>query len=254
MDIKLIDQVSAWIKEQVDKSGGRGVVFGLSGGVDSAVVAALCRKVFPSGRCLGVYLPCQSDPGDRADALLVARTLDVAWMEVPLDGPFNCLLESLGAEGGEGDGGLARANIKPRLRMIALYFLAALNGYRVVGTSNLSEWEVGYFTKYGDSAVDMYPLADFLKAEVQEMARLLQIPRKIIDKAPSGGLWPGQTDEGELGFTYRELDHFLQTGEAPENVRKKIVAAIQHSEHKKKMPPRFVKRGQNNAKKPQHPR
>jgi NAD+ synthase len=107
---------------------------------------------------------------------------------------------------------MARANVKPRLRMLSLYYYANLLGYLVLGTGNKAELTMGYFTKFGDGGADALPLGDLVKAEVRELARLLGVPREVVERAPSAGLWAGQTDEVELGLSYEQLDRFLLTG------------------------------------------
>jgi len=236
---KTVNHVAQWIKEQVKNSNGKGTVFGLSGGLDSAVIAAFCRKVFSAEECLGVYMPCFNSDAERQDALFLANALDITWLEIDLESSFLSLEEALKGVKVERNHQLAKANIKPRLRMTTLYYLAAVKGFRVVGTSNRSEMEVGYFTKYGDGAADLLPLADFLKKEVREMAFYLGVPEQIIYKKPSGGLWEGQTDEGELGFSYDQLDQYLEKGIAEVSVKERIEQLIQGSQHKKRMPPKY---------------
>jgi len=127
---------------------------------------------------------------------------------------------------------LARSNLKVRLRMLTLYYFANQLRYMVVGSSNRSELAVGYFTKYGDGGVDIAPLGNLVKAQVRDMARFLEIPREIIEKSPSAGLWPGQTDEAELGLSYDDIDRYLLTGEADSEVRVKIEARMDVCRHK----------------------
>ena len=137
----------------------------------------------------------------------------------------------------EGEAGrMLRANLKPRLRMIALYYSAQARNYLVVGTSNKSELCTGYCTKHGDSAVDLQLLGDLTKTEVYQIARFLQIPQVIIDKAPSGGLWEGQTDEEEMGVTYQELDRYLEGERTGIQSLERIEAMIRASEHKRRLP------------------
>lgn len=238
----------AWLRRQAEAAGARGAVVGLSGGIDSAVTAALCRLAFP-GRVLGVIMPCHSDPRDAEDALLVARRFDIPVRTVVLDAPYDALLQALGAEagaGGDAGGGegeeagaarLARANLKPRLRMAVLYYFANLLRYLVVGTGNRSELYAGYFTKYGDGGVDVLPLGHLVKGEVRELARHLGVPEPVIAKPPSAGLWEGQTDEGEMGLSYEVLDRFILTGEAPPEARERILAMHRRSAHKRSLPP-----------------
>jgi NAD+ synthase len=133
------------------------------------------------------------------------------------------------------------ANVKPRLRMTTLYFIANRLNYLVVGTGNKSEITIGYFTKYGDGGVDLLPIAGLVKHEVWDLARELGIPGRVIDKAPSAGLWLGQTDEAEMGFTYAELEQFIKHG--PSAVSPEVANRIEHlasvSEHKRALPPTF---------------
>ncbi len=238
---EIIPEVAHWIKDEVENSGGKGVVFGLSGGLDSAVVAALCRKAFPRESCMGIIMPCNSSAQDCRDAEELAGALDISWLKISLDKAFASLNEELSQVKAERDTGLAEANLKPRLRMAVLYYIAAVKGFRVVGTSNKSETMVGYFTKHGDGAADLFPLAEFLKREVREMAACLNVPRDIIQKAPSGGLWEGQTDEGELGFTYDQLDDYLENGTASPGLKERIEQLIENSEHKRELPLKFAR-------------
>jgi NAD+ synthase len=137
--------------------------------------------------------------------------------------------------------GLARANTKSRLRMVALYALANMHDFMVVGTSNLDEMTIGYFTKFGDGGCDCEPLAELTKDEVRSCAKALGVPQPIIDKAPSAGLWEGQTDEAEMGFTYEQLDAFCLDIEGFEqkdpSTYQKIMKRVSASEHKRTMPP-----------------
>ena len=132
---------------------------------------------------------------------------------------------------------MVNANLKARLRMSTLYAVAQTENFLVCGTSNRSEYETGYFTKYGDSASDLWPLADLFKTEVRAAAKVLDVPERIIDKAPTAGLWEGQTDEGEMGFSYDELDRYLLTGRAETKVRDRIEELRRHSEHKRRPVP-----------------
>ncbi len=194
------EEIAHWIREQVKGAGLEWAIVGLSGGVDSAVVAALCKQAL-GDQVLGVLMPCHSNPQDRQDALGVAKVLGIETVEVVLDGVYDALLQVL-PPGND----LARANLKPRLRMLTLYYIANSRRGLVVGTGNKTELTVGYFTKYGDGGVDILPLGDLSKGQVRQLAVHLGIPRPIIEKPPSAGLWPGQTDEGELGLTYDQLD------------------------------------------------
>jgi NAD+ synthase len=161
-------------------------------------------------------------------------------MTIDLCPAYDVLLEEL-PEGNI----LARANLKPRLRMATLYYLAQSRNYLVAGTGNKPELMVGYFTKYGDGGVDLEPLGELYKHEVRGLACALGIPQPIIDRAPSPGLWPGQTDEGEMGITYAEIDAILAAWEAgetpqlPQDRVDKVRGMVARSAHKRAVPPAF---------------
>jgi NAD+ synthase len=231
-------KIIAWLKERVVEAGAEGGVFGLSGGLDSAVVAALCREAF-GDRILGVIMPCYSQPEDVADAELVAGELKIPTKTVDLSGIYRAMTELLTERefSPEDHRVLAITNIKPRLRMITLYYWAAKLNYLVIGTSNRSEAYIGYSTKYGDSGVDLMPIAGLVKTQVRELAKVLGVPEPIITKAPSAGLWPGQTDEGEMGFSYADLDRFILTGQGEQGVVEAITRMHRRSSHKWQLPP-----------------
>jgi NAD+ synthase len=187
-------------------------------------------------------MPCYSVDTDIEHAHAVANKFGVSTTTINLEQVFDVLLRALDENAYKSsDKRLAEANLKPRLRMITLYYLANQLDYLVAGTSNKSELSVGYFTKYGDGGVDIMPLGNIVKRDVRKLARYLKIPEAIIQKPPSGGLWEGQTDEGEMGIAYEELDRYLTTGNATASSKKKIDAMIRGSKHKKAMPriPRF---------------
>ena len=234
----VVDYLVNWLREQVAQAGAEGVVLGVSGGLDSAVAAAIAQKAFPNN-CMAVILPCESQVTDRLDSQMFLEEFNIPYRIVELDNVYKLLLTHLQSyikmEGSRGR--LLRANIKPRLRMIALYYSAQGRNYLVLGTSNKSELNVGYSTKHGDAGVDLQLLGDLLKTEVYELARYLNIPDYIINKPPSGGLWEGQTDEEEMGITYEELDHYLATGEGEPQLVEKIEKMKLVSEHKRRMPP-----------------
>lgn len=226
-----------WIATQVRDAGAEGTVLGLSGGIDSAVAAVLCHQAL-GDRALALSLPLASLPQDMADAALVVRQFGLRYQVVPLEKAYSGFLRSVPQDlAGDEARSLALANVKPRLRMTTLYFFANALNYLVVGTSNRAELTVGYFTKHGDGAADILPLAGLVKRHVRELAAQLSIPQAIIDKAPSAGLWPGQTDEGELGITYDALDAYLLDGKADKEVREAIEGRNRRSQHKRERPP-----------------
>lgn len=234
----VVEHLVNWLREQVKTAGASGVVFGVSGGVDSAVVAAIAKRAFPDN-CMALLLPCESNFEDLLHGQAFVEEFNIPYRIVDLDNAYNLLSAQLGSyiklEGLKGR--LLKANIKPRLRMLTLYYSAQARNYLVLGTSNKSEIMVGYATKYGDTAVDLQIIGDLIKKEVYELAEYLQIPAIIINKTPSGGLWEGQTDEGEMGFTYEQLDKYLTSGQAEPDVINQIEKMIKKSEHKRSMVP-----------------
>jgi NAD+ synthase len=229
------DELVNWLRQKAKDANAQGVVFGLSGGIDSAVIAGIAKKAFPDSS-LGIIMPCHSDKIDEEHGILVAEKLNLKTSKVDLSNSFDVLLESMAEEN---NNKMAISNLKPRLRMITLYYYAQNNNYLVVGSSNKSELTVGYFTKHGDSGVDLLPLASFVKSEIYELARFLEVPEIIIEKPPTAGLWANQTDEKEMGFSYQVLDRYIKTGEGPEEITNKIKRMNSVSQHKRIYPPIF---------------
>lgn len=230
------DRLVAWLRQQAAEAGSGGAVLNISGGIDSAVVAGLCKRAF-GDNVLGLLLPCHSNPQDAEDAVLVAQAFGIKTRRVVLDDIYDRFIALAGEGLEEAPQPLALANVKPRLRMITAYFYANQLGYMVAGTGNRSEATVGYFTKYGDGGVDLQPIANLVKSEVRELAEYLGVPRPVIDKAPSAGLWSGQTDETEMGITYEALDRYILTDQADPAVKEKVDRMNRLSEHKRRLPP-----------------
>jgi len=237
----LSDQIAAWLRERLAEAHAEGFVCGLSGGVDSATAAALAVRAVGPERVLAALMPCHSIPEDARLGQLVADTLGIFTVTVDLSAAYDALTAALPPS----DNRLAAANVKPRLRMITLYYLAQSNNYLVLGSGNKTELAVGYFTKYGDGGVDLLPLGDLDKTQVWELAREIGVPRQVVERAPSAGLWPGQTDEGEMGITYRELDRVLaaiavgDTSAIEPAALEKVQGMMARSAHKLVMPPLF---------------
>ena len=232
----IVIQCEQWLCDEVRKAGASGIILGLSGGIDSSVLAALGREALGRDGVLGVIMPCHSSPVDEEDAILLAETLDVRHTRVDLSGTFDALRGEIGGELSP----LVSSNMKARLRMVTLYALGQTHGLLVCGTSNRSEYETGYFTKYGDSGSDLMPLVSFLKRDIRAMAKILGVPERIITKAPSAGLVNGQTDEGDMGFTYDVLDEYLATGKIDSpSAKERIDVMRRRSEHKRKPIPFF---------------
>ena len=241
------DKIAGWLVERAGIAGARGYVFGLSGGIDSAVVAKLCQMAAPQ-RVLGVMLPCYSHPQDEEDARLVASAFSIPVARVDLEPAFDALTDSLmhavkglptHVDSVDIKQQLPEANVKPRLRMASLYFIANSLNYLVAGTGNKSELTLGYFTKYGDGGVDVLPIGGLVKSEVRALARELGVPERIITKPPTAGLWVGQTDEAEMGFSYDTLELYLEHGASavPAAVAARIAKLREVSDHKRELPP-----------------
>ncbi|OQX53174.1 NAD(+) synthase [Methanosarcinales archaeon] len=229
----MVDKIGVWLREQVQKAGKKGLILGLSGGVDSACVAALAKMAFPNNS-LGLIMPCEQSSLDAEMAINLADKLDLTIKKIPLDKTYNTLLEILPPS----EDKISKANLKPRLRMLTLYYFANIHNYLVVGTSNKSEITIGYYTKYGDGGVDLLPLGEFYKTEVKKIAEELGIPREIILRKPSAGLWAGQFDEDEIGISYFKLDEIIKaiesgnTGDINKSELDKVMKMIENSRHK----------------------
>lgn len=245
------EQIIGWMRRQLSSTAARGFVVGLSGGVDSAVVARLAQLAAPAN-AVAAILPCHSDPEDERDATAIAAHFSLTTVRVDLSEAYDAAItaaqvnmQTLAGQARE----LKRddpiqtrrplANVKPRLRMTTLYLLANSLGYLVAGTGNRSELSIGYFTKHGDGASDLLPIGHLVKSEVRALARKLNVPAAIIERTPSAGLWIGQSDEEEMGFSYAQLERYLDEG--PQGVSPaiamKIERLIRSSEHKRALSP-----------------
>lgn len=243
--MSLEEKIVNWLREQVGKSPAKGIVVGMSGGVDSSVVAVLAKKAFPDN-VLGIAMPCFSGEIDKEYALLTAKKFNIPVKIVPLSTVFMDLYSRIeGRSYNEGETSVAISNMKPRLRMISLYYFANKFNYLVAGTGNKSELTMGYFTKYGDGGVDILPIAGLLKTEVWQLAKEIGVPQEIIKRTPTAGLWVGQTDEREMGITYKELDRVIvamekgKTRESDEKIVKMIKQRTKKHSHKVNLPPIF---------------
>jgi NAD+ synthase len=255
----LADEIAGWLRFQMDQVGASRLVLGLSGGIDSAVACALSTMAAGPTRVVAAIMPIHSRLDDVRDAELVASTFEVLPRVIDLVPAHDALIAAMPGDGAAGleDANvdrahqsmrrqLALANVKPRLRMTSLYYLANRYNGLVVGTGNKTELAIGYFTKYGDGGVDVLPLGDLDKTAVRSLALVLGVPEPVINKAPSAGLWEGQTDEEEIGVTYDELDRVLATfadeehGQAIDPTTKdRVSAMVAASEHKRRPIPMF---------------
>jgi len=246
---KVCKQIDSFIQGMIEISKTKGLIVGLSGGIDSAVCAALAVRAIGKEKVLGLIEPnAKLDPAYEDDARKHAKQLGIEVKKIAITDMVAAFISN--ADVAIAKNQLALGNVMARLRMVINYAYANHLKYLVLGTSNKSEIMVGYITKYGDGGVDFEPCGDLYKTQIRILAKHLNIPEEIITKAPSAGLWDGQTDEGELGITYDILDLILlakDKGYSKEQIIEelqieealfdKVYKMIKNSEHKRKMPP-----------------
>jgi len=237
-EFTVVNKISSWIKQKIQEANSKGVVVGLSGGIDSSVIAILSQKAV-GDNVIGVMMPCDSNPTDMEHAKILAENFNIKTEIIDLEPIYEKMLSSLSRT----ENRIAKANLKARLRMATLYYIANANNYIVAGTGNKTEIMIGYFTKYGDGGIDIEPIGDLYKTEVRKIAKELGIPDEIINKPPSAGLCVDQTDEDEIGITYEELDKILQRIESGDTSKieteklEKVKEMVRKSEHKREVPP-----------------
>ena len=226
-----IKKIGTFIKEQVTSAHMNGVVLGMSGGIDCSVVARLCQVAD-----VNIKLLCMPNGTDMeksksmSDAMELINSFNFDFEIIDISKAATAIAEPL-----DDLSDISKINILPRIRMTTLYAVAQSSGRLVIGTGNLAERLLGYFTKWGDGACDLNPLAMLTKTEVRTLARHLCIPECIIKKPPSAGLFEGQTDENELGFSYQQIDAYILHGSSGDNaVDAKINRRITTSAHKLK--------------------
>jgi NAD+ synthase len=236
----------AFIRNAVKAAGADGIVYGNSGGKDSALVGILCKMA--CANTLGLIMPCGSKRNyemDKTDGEIIAAQFEIPARIIDLTPVKNELIRTIGESAAAPNAagnpsaaltGAALANMSPRLRMAALYAVAASENRLVTGTGNRSEGYMGYFTKWGDGAFDFNPIADLTVTEIYEYLKFLNAPDFILTKAPSAGLFDGQTDESEMGVTYSAIDRFLLHGQADGAAKAIIEKYHAKSEHKRAMP------------------
>ena len=227
----------AFVRELLSQAHADGIVFGNSGGKDSALVGILCKAACDN--TVGVIMPCASKRNygeDADDGRTLAESFGIECRTVDLTGVRDVLIGELSGAAADLNSA-ALINIPPRLRMTALYAIAAAENRLVAGTGNRSEIYMGYFTKWGDGASDFDPIADLTATEIFEFLDYLGAPRRIIEKAPSAGLYEGQTDEQDMGVSYAAIDEYITHGTG----RAEDIAVIERyharSEHKRKAIP-----------------
>lgn len=201
---QVANAIAKWIGERADEAQVTGLIVAISGGLDSAVAAGLGARARP-GRTYGAILPCNTTQSEADRAEAVIRRFGLRRIHHPLEAPFESFCAGLPEASC-----MARANLKARLRMAAVYFYGNHHNLLVVGTGNKSEDDIGYMTKYGDGGVDICPMSKLYKSEVSQIASHLGVPQEVIEATPTAGLWPGQTDEEELGITYAKIELILR--------------------------------------------
>ena len=225
-----------FIRERLAEAHADGIVFGNSGGKDSALVGILCKLACEN--TVGIIMPCASKVNfgsDMEDGLAVARQFNIENRTVDLTELKALAVKTI--VGGNSLNKSADTNVAPRLRMLTLYTVGANENRLVAGTGNRCERYMGYFTKWGDGACDFNPIGDLTVSEVYEFLEYLNAPKSIIKKAPSAGLFEGQTDEMEMGVTYAAIEEYITTGKANEHDKAIIDRYHRVSGHKRKMPP-----------------
>lgn len=230
-----IEKRVQFIKDQVFRSGLKGAVVGISGGLDSAVVAALCVRALGKDNVIGIWMPAYSQTIHAEDSAKLAKSIGLTLITVDLSEAYDHVNVAIERHLIMSD--KTKGNTKARLRMTALYAFANQKGYLVAGTDNASEIYVGYSTKGGDALADFMPLATLTKTQMRILAVHLGIPQSIITKPPSADLWEGQTDEQEMGFSYEQLDRYILTGDTDAEAKKRIDYMHRISEHKRKLTP-----------------
>ncbi|HID17786.1 TPA: NAD+ synthase [Candidatus Bathyarchaeota archaeon] len=247
-----IREITSFIKRVVEEAGSKGVVLGLSGGVDSSVVAALCAKALGGERCLGVIMPAGFTPKeDVEDAERLARSLGIRTARADIDTVSDAFFKTLKVDLKDPRCKIPAANLRARIRMAILYYYANLNNLLVAGTGDKSERLIGYFTKYGDGGVDFAPIAHLYKAQVRELGKHLGLPEKVVNKPSSPQLYPGHKATDEIPTDYGLLDQILvglfnlklpprkvseQTG-APLKTVLEVLSRFNATKHKRALPP-----------------
>ncbi|WOF15253.1 NAD+ synthase [Methanoplanus sp. FWC-SCC4] len=247
MTIKCIgcecEKIEQMIRHSVWSSGRQKIVIGLSGGIDSSLAAALCSRAIGGENVLGFMLPSGVTPEeDIQDVMELSEKFGISYEVVPINPVIDAFKQLPGYE----DSPYLTGNLMARIRMTALYYYANKFSALVCGTSNKTEYMIGYSTKYGDDSADIQPLLHLYKKDVYILSKETGVPESIIKKAPSAGLYPGQSDESEIGFSYEEIDNALinleNSGWTPKSeTEEKIFEKVRNTTHKRNAPPNLLK-------------
>ncbi len=227
---KQIQNIAKWVNSYVTSYKLNGVTLGISGGIDSAVVAGIISK-FTNLETQYVFIDIGNSTLDKKCVKELAKKLKVNIRTINLKKEFQTLIKTIKVKDK-----MTLANIKPRLRMTTLFALASEKKHIVLGTSNADELYLGYFTKFGDSGCDLMPIANLNKSEIFEIAKELKLPKSIIERAPSAGLFNDQTDEKEMGVTYKEIDAYLSGKKISLKSKQTIERLHKVNSHKFSMP------------------
>lgn len=248
---KTKETIVEFIKAKVCESKTDGVVVGLSGGIDSTLIAYLSCEALGSENVFGIVMPSATTPAeDKIHGVEIAQKLGIDYREIAIDGILNEYLSVSQLE----DNNLAIGNLKARIRMSIIYYFANHKNYLVSGTGNRSEILIGYFTKHGDGACDMEPIGNLYKTDVYKLSKFLDVPPEIIDKPPRAGLWNNQTDEDEIGMTYDLLDQILYLYSEKDRTREEIAEKLEISANDVDMIINKVIRNAHKSKVPEIPK
>ena len=234
MDLRnYLKVVEKFLRDYLEDSHCDTYVLGVSGGVDSSLCAAIAKNAVGKEKLHCLLMPINSQKEDLEDALTLVKDLDLKYTIIDASETFNQYVETFSKSGIELDRSTL-GNLKARMRMAILYAVAQKERGLVIGTDNADERYVGYFTKYGDGACDILPIAHLIKGEVVEACKLYGIRDSLAERVPTAGLYEGQTDEKEMGVTYKDLDAFLLGADIPEAPKARIDYLHKISEHKRK--------------------
>ncbi|MGL4769090.1 MAG: NAD(+) synthase [Mycoplasmoidaceae bacterium] len=229
-----IDKIVDWINNYLKATNSAGFIFGLSGGIDSALVASIASKYFPKNH-LALRMNYNSCDEDILDQKILIKHFDLNYKNIFLDDIVSRTVNELKLEKN------IILNLSSRLRMVCLYSLAEKLNYLVMGTSNYNEIYTGYFTKYGDGASDFLPLGNLTKFDIWKLSKFMDVPQKIIDKAPSAGLYPGQTDEKDLGISYKDMEDYFRKKNIDKNISDNMEKLHNKTRHKRIFPMSVLK-------------
>ena len=244
------EHIVEFIQTVVEDAGADGAVLGLSGGIDSTLTAHLAVEALGTDGLHGLLMPSESNPeADKTDAERVAENLGIEYDVIDINPIVDSFVEA--APDYAADDRMALGNVRVRTRGVLNYFIANAESRVVLGTGNRSEAATGYFTKYGDQAVDCNPIGNLYKCQVRQLAREVGVPDDLVTRTPTAGMWEGQTDEEEMGLGYDELDAILalhvdgpfskdaavRTLDVPEKAVERVVDLYEGSKHKRSMPP-----------------